>query len=67
MGYGGRDALADVTDVERTVQELRSTPEMLYIRDYGHIDFIMSMKAKDDVYIDLMRFLRANQGWHSSY
>ncbi|GJN40246.1 hypothetical protein PR202_gb29432 [Eleusine coracana subsp. coracana] len=67
MGYGGRDALADVTDVERTVQELRSTPEMLYIRDYGHIDFIMSVKAKDDVYVDLMRFLKAKQGWHSSY
>ncbi|KAK3132555.1 hypothetical protein QOZ80_6AG0524410 [Eleusine coracana subsp. coracana] len=67
MGYGGRDALADVTDVERTVQELRSTPEMLYIRDYGHIDFIMSVKAKDDVYVHLMRFLKAKQGWHSSY
>ncbi|KAL6600313.1 hypothetical protein ACP70R_045113 [Stipagrostis hirtigluma subsp. patula] len=67
MGYGGLDALADVTDVERTVKELRSTPDLLYVRDYGHIDFIMSVKAKDDVYVDLMRFLRAKQGWHSSY
>jgi lysosomal acid lipase/cholesteryl ester hydrolase len=67
MGYGGRDALADVTDVERTVQELRSTPEMLYVGDYGHIDFVMSVKAKDDVYVDLMRFLRAKQGFYSSY
>jgi lysosomal acid lipase/cholesteryl ester hydrolase len=67
MGYGGRDALADVTGVERTVQELRSTPEMLYIGGYGHIDFVMSVKAKDDVYVDLMRFLRAKQGFYSSY
>jgi lysosomal acid lipase/cholesteryl ester hydrolase len=27
----------------------------------------MSVKAKDDVYVDLMRFLRAQQGMHSSY
>nr|CAB3456604.1 unnamed protein product [Digitaria exilis] len=67
MGYGGLDALADVTDVERTIKELRSKPELLYIGDYGHIDFIMSVKAKDDVYLNLMRFLRAQQGLHSSY
>ncbi|CAD6219961.1 unnamed protein product [Miscanthus lutarioriparius] len=67
MGYGGLDALADVTDVERTIKELKSTPELLYIGDYGHIDFIMSVKAKEDVYVDLMRFLRAQQGMHSSY
>ncbi|KAM0844804.1 hypothetical protein ACQ4PT_056818 [Festuca glaucescens] len=67
MGYGGLDALADVTDVERTVKELKTTPELLYIGDYGHIDFVMSVKAKDDVYVDLMRFLRANGSLHSSY
>jgi hypothetical protein len=66
MAYGGLDALADVTDVQRTIKELRSTPETLYIGEYGHIDFVMSVMAKDDVYVDLMRFLRAN-GWHSSY
>ncbi|KAF7071859.1 hypothetical protein CFC21_077093 [Triticum aestivum] len=69
MGYGGLDALADVTDVARTVKELRSTPELLYISGYGHIDFVMSVKAKDDVYVDLMQFLRlrANGSLHSSY
>uniref|UniRef100_A0A0E0EPA7 Lipase n=1 Tax=Oryza meridionalis TaxID=40149 RepID=A0A0E0EPA7_9ORYZ len=66
MGYGGLDALADVTDVQRTIRELGSTPELLYIGDYGHIDFVMSVKAKDDVYVDLIRFLREN-GWHNSY
>lgn len=67
MGYGGLDALADVTDVEHTIKELRPTPELLYIGDYGHIDFIMSVKAKKDVYVNLMRFLRAQQEMHSSY
>ncbi|KAE8785590.1 Triacylglycerol lipase 1 [Hordeum vulgare] len=69
MGYGGLDELADVTDVARTIKELRSTPELLYIAGYGHIDFVMSVKAKDDVYVDMMRFLRlrAKGSLHSSY
>ncbi|XP_010943219.2 triacylglycerol lipase 1 [Elaeis guineensis] len=66
MGYGGSDALADVTDVQRTIEELRSEPELLYIDKYGHIDFIMSVNAKDDVYGELIRFFRS-QGWPSSY
>lgn len=66
MGYGGTDALADVSDVRRTINELRSKPELLYMDDYGHLDFIMSVKAKDDVYGDLIRFFRS-QGWPISY
>ncbi|KAL5205772.1 hypothetical protein ABZP36_033981 [Zizania latifolia] len=66
MGYGGLDELADITDVQRTIRELRSTPELVYIGGYGHIDFVMSVKAKDDVYVDLIRFLKEN-GWPSSY
>lgn len=66
MGYGGSDALADVTDVQRTINELRSEPDLLYIDKYGHMDFIMSVRAKDDVYGELIRFFRA-QGWPSSY
>ncbi|KAG1363928.1 triacylglycerol lipase 1 [Cocos nucifera] len=66
MGYGGSDALADVADVRRTVNELRSKPKLFYIDKYGHIDFIMSVKAKDDVYGNLIRFFRS-QGWSSSY
>ncbi|XP_038984128.1 triacylglycerol lipase 1-like isoform X1 [Phoenix dactylifera] len=66
MGYGGTDALADGADVRRTINELRSKPELLYIDKYGHIDFILSVKAKDDVYGELIRFFRS-QGWPSSY
>ncbi|XP_073003412.1 triacylglycerol lipase 1 [Typha latifolia] len=66
MGYGGSDALADVTDVHRTIKELSSEPELLYIDNYGHLDFIMSMKAKDDVYGSLIKFFRS-RGLSSSY
>lgn len=59
MAYGGSDALADVTDVKRTIKELRSEPEVLYLDSYGHLDFIMSVKAKDDVYGSLIKFFRS--------
>ncbi|KAG0484176.1 hypothetical protein HPP92_008255 [Vanilla planifolia] len=55
IGYGGNDALADLTDLRRTMKELRSKPEALYIDYYGHIDFILGVDAKNDVYGDLIR------------
>ncbi|OAY78387.1 triacylglycerol lipase 1 isoform X1 [Ananas comosus] len=66
MGYGGSDALADAIDIQRTIKELGSEPELLYLDNYGHIDFIMSVRAKDDVYGDLIRFFRS-RGWPTSY
>lgn len=66
MAYGGTDALADVTDVKRTMKELRSEPKLLYLDTYGHLDFIMSVKAKDDVYGSLIKFFRS-VGGSSSY
>ncbi|KAG0485992.1 hypothetical protein HPP92_008087 [Vanilla planifolia] len=65
IGYGGNDALADLTDLRRTMKELRSKPEALYIDYYGHIDFILGVDAKNDVYGDLIRFLGSYSGRHS--
>ncbi|KAG0484177.1 hypothetical protein HPP92_008088 [Vanilla planifolia] len=65
IGYGGNDALADLTDLRRTMKELRSKPEALYIDYYGHIDFILGVNAKNDVYGDLIRFLGSYSGRHS--
>lgn len=59
MGYGGNDALADLTDVEHTLKELESKPELLYIEDYGHIDFLLSVKAKEDVYDNMVEFFNS--------
>ncbi|KAG9440377.1 hypothetical protein H6P81_020542 [Aristolochia fimbriata] len=46
MAYGGNDALADITDVEQTLKELQSEPQLLYLEEYGHIDFILSLLCK---------------------
>ncbi|MCL7032965.1 hypothetical protein MKW94_025363, partial [Papaver nudicaule] len=66
MGYGGSDALADVTDLEQTVNELKSTPELLYLESYGHIDFILSVNAKEDVYSHMIDFFRIQDEASSS-
>ncbi|KAL1534559.1 sphingosine N-acyltransferase subunit lip1 [Salvia divinorum] len=56
MGYGGNDALADVTDVQHTIKELVSKPELLYLENYGHIDFLLSTRGKEDVYDSMLAF-----------
>ncbi|KAL0702384.1 hypothetical protein Bca4012_058506 [Brassica carinata] len=61
MGYGGSDLLADVIDVERTLSELPSRPELLYLENYGHIDFVLSTSAKEDVYKHMIQFFRARK------
>lgn len=59
MGYGGSDALADLTDFNHTLTELPSEPELLYLENYGHIDFLLSVNAKEDVYDNMIRFFRS--------
>ncbi|WOG82444.1 hypothetical protein DCAR_0101608 [Daucus carota subsp. sativus] len=66
MGYGGNDALADVTDVQRTIQELQSKPDMLYLENYGHIDFLLSIYAKGDVYDNMITFFRSYGNYSSA-
>ncbi|KAK9286208.1 hypothetical protein L1049_014592 [Liquidambar formosana] len=59
MGYGGNDALADTTDFQRTLMELQSKPELLYLENYGHIDFLLSVQAKQDIYDNMIEFFRS--------
>lgn len=59
MSYGGNDALADATDVQRTLEELSSKPELLYLDNYGHIDFLLSVKANRDIYNHMIGFFRS--------
>ncbi|KAL9272770.1 Triacylglycerol lipase 1-like protein [Drosera capensis] len=66
MGYGGSDGLADLTDFQRTLKELRCKPELLYLENYGHIDFVLGTNAKEDVYDHMIRFFRSI-GKSSSY
>ncbi|KAL0365349.1 UNVERIFIED_CONTAM: Triacylglycerol lipase 1 [Sesamum angustifolium] len=66
MGYGGNDALADVSDVKHTLKELPSKPNLLYLENYGHIDFLLSVKSKEDVYDSMLAFF-SSVGRSSSY
>ena len=59
MAYGGNDALSDVTDVKHTLKELKSTPDLLYLENYGHVDFIISVNAKEDLYNHMISFFRS--------
>ncbi|XP_073026441.1 triacylglycerol lipase 1 isoform X2 [Primulina eburnea] len=66
MGYGGNDALADVADVQHTLKELGSKPNVLYLENYGHLDFLLSTKSKEDVYDSMAAFF-SSLGTFSSY
>lgn len=59
MAYGGNDALADVTDVHHTLKELKGKPELLYLEKYGHLDFLLSVRSKEDMYDDMIRFFKS--------
>ncbi|KAM1002915.1 hypothetical protein FF1_003249 [Malus domestica] len=59
MACGGNDDLADMTDFHHTLKELQSTPELLYLENYGHIDFIVSVKSKEDLHDPVIRFFRS--------
>ncbi|KAL8160556.1 hypothetical protein V2J09_002093 [Rumex salicifolius] len=65
MAYGAKDALADITDVEHTLKELNCKRELLYLEKYGHVDFVLSVNAKQDVYDNMVEFFRSLEG-HSS-
>jgi lysosomal acid lipase/cholesteryl ester hydrolase len=59
MAYGGNDALADTDDFQHTLKELPSKPEVVYLENYGHIDFILSLQAKQDLYDPIISFFKS--------
>ncbi|CAI9286922.1 unnamed protein product [Lactuca saligna] len=59
MAYGGNDALGDVIDVEHTLKELKSKPNVLFLEDYGHIDFLLSTRAYEDLYDNMINFFKS--------
>ncbi|BBN12384.1 lysosomal acid lipase/cholesteryl ester hydrolase [Marchantia polymorpha subsp. ruderalis] len=58
MSWGGNDALADAVDVAHTISELQCKPELIYVENYGHIDFVLSTRAKTDIYDSMIAFFR---------
>lgn len=67
IAYGGNDGLADLIDLQQTLNELQSQPEMLYLENYGHVDFILSSSAKTDVYDHMVRFFSSLSGSSSGF
>lgn len=59
MASGGNDALADLVDVNRTLAKLNSEPELVYLDSYAHLDFILSVRAKEDLYDCMVDFFRS--------
>ncbi|WOG85708.1 hypothetical protein DCAR_0104899 [Daucus carota subsp. sativus] len=60
--HGGPDALADPTDVQRTLSLLSSHRNIhqIYMDNYAHYDFVNAMTAKDDLYPDIVNFIRTH-------
>ena len=65
MAYGGNDSLADVTDIQHTLQKLQSKPELLYLESYAHMDFLLSVRSKEDVYDNMIEFFKSRQEFSS--
>ncbi|XP_031383711.1 triacylglycerol lipase 1 isoform X2 [Punica granatum] len=59
MAYGGNDALSDITDVKQTLSELHCKTELVYLENYGHVDFILGLNAKEEIYDHMIGFFRS--------
>lgn len=59
IGYGAKDDLADMLDLEHTLKELQPKPKMLFLENYGHVDFLLSLTANRDVYDSMIGFFSA--------
>ncbi|KAK4792277.1 hypothetical protein SAY86_022712 [Trapa natans] len=66
MAYGGNDALSEIVDINETLSELQSKPELVYLENYGHVDFILGLNAKEEVYNRMVEFFRSPGRPHSS-
>jgi len=55
--YGGRDKLADATDVQHLLELLPPPLYLEYIPHYGHGDFVWGLDARSIIYDPLIDFL----------
>ncbi|XP_024539846.1 triacylglycerol lipase 1 [Selaginella moellendorffii] len=57
--YAAKDALAAPQNVAQLVSELQSKPELVFLPDYAHLDFVVSYNAKDLVYPKVVEFFNS--------
>ncbi|KAK7339352.1 hypothetical protein VNO77_20013 [Canavalia gladiata] len=64
FSYGGKDSLSDVNDVHVLLNDLKdhngNKLVVLFKEDYGHLDFVMSVNAKQIIYDPLITFFNVN-------
>ncbi|GJP30330.1 hypothetical protein CLOM_g742 [Closterium sp. NIES-68] len=56
MAYGGRDSLAAPADVAWLISKLAQRPEVMYLPNYAHLDFLFASSVVEDVYTQILRF-----------
>ncbi|KAF3791978.1 Triacylglycerol lipase 2 [Nymphaea thermarum] len=66
LGYGGMDAISDVEDVERLIDELKIFHQegkltCQLFDDYAHADFVMATDAKERLHRPLIEFFNSNE------
>lgn len=65
LSHGGNDALSDVEDVQYLISILKShlgdNLKSLFVKDYGHLDFIRAVNAKDLVYNEVVDFFKSQK------
>ncbi|KAG0559348.1 hypothetical protein KC19_10G098600 [Ceratodon purpureus] len=59
LAHGGNDSLADPDDVADLIQKLQGTPQVIYLPQYAHADFVMGTNASADVYTPIISFFQA--------
>lgn len=64
LGYGGKDMLSDVKDVQVLLDNLKDHDAdklvKQYRNDYAHADFVFGVNANQVVYDPLMAFFKLN-------
>lgn len=65
LSYGGRDRLADVTDVGLLLDDLKlhdgDKLTVQFVKDFAHADFVMGVSAKEIVYNAIIAFFNHHQ------
>ena len=59
MAFGGKDTLADFTDVLKLFGKLPCDAQILYLENYAHLDFVLSTKANTDLYNIVIEFFKS--------
>ncbi len=58
--FGDRDYLIGEEDARKLIDLLRYCslkPEIKWMKDYAHLDYVWSLKAKEDIYTQIREFL----------